>query len=87
MDVFVLVFKQFITTSKTNTFQSGDFYGAPAYFSTAYFVDPSIICEGGRSEAEFNSQGVGDRLLFQSSNGYVEAPLTQVDMEDKTLCR
>jgi len=61
----------------SEAYQSGDFYGAPAYFSTAYFVDPSIICEGGRSEAEFNSQGVGDRLLFQSSNGYVEAPLTQ----------
>ena len=59
-------------------FQSGEYYGSPAFFSTAYFVDPAIVCEGGRSEAEFNSQGVGDRLLFQTADGYYAAPMTKV---------
>ena len=36
-----------------------------AYFTTAYFVDPAIICNGGRTEAEFQSQGLGDRLVVQ----------------------
>jgi hypothetical protein len=41
-----------------------DFFGeSEAYFTTAYFVDPEIICNGGRSEADFNRDGTGDRLL------------------------
>ena len=62
-------------------FQSGEFYGSPAYFTTAYYVNPEIICEGGRSEAEFKSQGLGDRLLFQTSDGYYAAPMTKVNNE------
>jgi hypothetical protein len=36
-----------------------------AYFTTAYFVDPAIICNGGRSEDDFKRDGTGDRLLIQ----------------------
>jgi len=36
-----------------------------AFFTTAYFVDPAIICTGGRSEDDFNRDGTGDRLLIQ----------------------
>merc|ERR1711970_1520254 len=36
-----------------------------AYFTPAYFVDPDIICNGGRSEDEFARDGTGDRLLIQ----------------------
>jgi len=63
--------------SSNPNYQSGEFYGSPAYFTTAYYVDPAIICEGGRSEAEFKSQGLGDRLLFQTANGYYAAPMTK----------
>ena len=37
----------------------------PAYLTTMYFVDPSIICAGGRSQEQFDSQGTGDRLVIQ----------------------
>jgi len=43
-----------------------DFLGDwEAYFATAYFVDPAIICSGGRTAEEFEIQGVGDRLAIQ----------------------
>ena len=46
------------------------------------------MCEGGRSEAEFNSQGVGDRLLFQTADGYYAAPMTKVFLKymNTNLC-
>ena len=34
-------------------FQLGDFFGRAAYFTTAYFVDPNIICEQGRDKKAF----------------------------------
>ena len=37
----------------------------PAYLTTMYFVDPSIICAGGRTQDQFDSQGTGDRLVVQ----------------------
>jgi len=37
----------------------------PVYFTTMYFVDPSLICKGGRSRSEWDSQGTGDRLILQ----------------------
>merc|ERR1712095_171243 len=66
--------------SSNPIYQAGDFYGVPAFFSTAYFVDTAIICNGGRSESDFSSQGVGDRLLFQSGStpeSLIVAPMTQ----------
>merc|ERR1739836_237696 len=32
--------------SSNPIYQAGDFYGVPAFFSTAYFVDTAIICNG-----------------------------------------
>ena len=44
-----------------------DFMGHwEAYFTTAYFVDPEVICNGGRSEADFKRDGTGDRLVIRS---------------------
>jgi len=40
---------------------------------TAYFVDPSIICEGGRSESALTTEGTGTGLWFQ--NGATPADL------------
>jgi len=65
-------------------YQSGDFKGEPAFFTTAYFVDPSLICTAGRSRAQFESQGLGDRLLFQNgptADDHLVAPLTQEEAE------
>ena len=36
-----------------------------AYLTTLYFVDPAIICAGGRTQEMFDSQGTGDRLAIQ----------------------
>lgn len=49
------------------------------YLTTVYFVDPSVICGSGRSQSEFDSEGTGNRLLFQNgptSSDVMTAPLT-----------
>ena len=53
-----------------------------AFFTTAYFVDPDIICNGGRSEADFKRDGTGDRLLIQvgeTPDMLVTIPQSEVD--------
>ena len=47
-----------------------------AYFSTMYFVDPNLICKGGRSRSEWESQGTGDRLILQ----YGKTPSIRIDI-------
>ena len=39
-----------------------------AYLTTMYFVDPNIICAGGRTQEMFDTQGTGDRLIIQVQN-------------------
>ena len=58
--------------------------GEEAYVTTAYFVDPSVICGSGRSQAEFDVEGTGNRLLFQngpSSSDVITAPMTLEDAD------
>jgi len=53
-----------------------------AYLTTVYYVDPQTICNGGRTEAEFNRDGTGDRLVVQvgeSPEFLVEIPQYQED--------
>merc|ERR1719369_2005938 len=52
-------------------------YEEPAWFTTAYFVDPSIICDGGRSQEDWNTWGTGDRLLMKNGATYINIPLTE----------
>ena len=57
-----------------------------AYLTTAYFVDPSVICTG-RTQEEFDMEGTGNRLLFQNgptSADTIKAPLT-VDEADTNV--
>ena len=61
-------------------YQLDMWYDQEAYFATAYFVDPSVICTGGRSSEEFESQGTGDRLMVQmgeTPDSLVNIPLTR----------
>ena len=61
----------------------GDWNGEEAYFITAYFVDTAIICNGGRTEEEFLSEGTGNRLSFQNGPTNMdlqEIPLTKDEM-------
>jgi hypothetical protein len=67
-----------------------NFFGAEAYFATAYFVDMDQICDGGRTEEEFLEQGTGYRLTFQSgphANDLEFIPLTQAAMDDTVSIR
>ena len=50
-----------------------------AFVTTAYFIDPMRICNGGRTQEEFDVEGTGNRLLFQNgptANDVLVAPLT-----------
>ena len=40
--------------------------GVDVYVTTAYFVDPSIICDAGRSQKAFDKEGTGYALFFQN---------------------
>ena len=47
-----------------------------------YFVEPSTICDGGRTESEFTEQGTGYMVALQRSadpTDYDEIPLTTAD--------
>lgn len=57
--------------------------GQTAWFTTAYFVDPLVICNGGRSSSDFESHGTGDRLLIQTgtTDNLVSIPLTQAEAD------
>jgi len=70
--------------STTPVYQAADWFGEPAYFTTAYFVDPEIICNGGRSPSDFATHGTGDRLIFQTGatpDSLVVLPLTQEEAD------
>ncbi|XP_060588621.1 uncharacterized protein LOC132744028 [Ruditapes philippinarum] len=57
-------------------------------YLTAYFVDPSTICNKGRSAAEFREDGTGTGLWLQNGTNpmldLLEVPLTQNEA-DKSL--
>merc|ERR1712047_170796 len=57
--------------------------GQTAWFTTAYFVDPLVICNGGRSPSDWESHGTGDRLLIQTgtTDNLVSIPLTQAEAD------
>jgi len=58
----------------------GTFFGQEALFTTMYFVDTAVICNGGRTEEQWMAQGTGDRLWLQNGptpDVLVDIPLTQ----------
>ena len=61
----------------------GDWNGEEAYFITVYFVDTAIICNGGRTEEEFQNEGTGNRFSWQygpTNMDLQEIPLTKAEM-------
>ena len=67
-------------------YRSDNVLGQDVLLTTAFFVDPEIICDGGRSQAEFEVQGTGSRLLFQNGpkiSDHVRAPLKQTDADSE----
>merc|ERR1712168_1689750 len=47
-------------------YRSDNILGEDAFVTTAYFVDPAIICQGGRSQGDFDMEGTGNRVWFQN---------------------
>ena len=46
--------------------------------TTAYFVEPEVICSTGRTQSEFDVEGTGNCLLFQngpSTHDLIKVPL------------
>ncbi len=47
---------------------------------TAYFVDPGLVCGGGRTPEQFSTQGTGYALYLQSGpsvDNRVSVPITR----------
>jgi len=70
--------------SAQDVYQIDFWYEEVAWFTTAYFVDPAIICAGGRTEEQWNSMGTGDRLLIQngSLDNLINIPLTKAEADE-----
>ena len=45
----------------------------------AYFIDPDLICGEGRTQAEFDAEGTGNKLVFLNGSTLLEAPLNLDD--------
>ena len=73
----------FYDFSQVSYYQEGDFFGNDVYYVTAYFVDPSIICNGGRSQAQFDAEGTGNRIAIQA--GPTPADVEVIPLEEAGL--
>ena len=84
-----VVMKKFSTDnwqSGSKWYRLDNLFGEEAYLSTAYFVDPASICTG-RTQDQFDSEGTGNRLLFQngpSTSDTIAAPL-DLDQADSSV--
>ena len=57
--------------------------GDAVYLATVYFIKPESICSPGRSQEEFEEQGVGNVLWLQKKDGtLLKAPL-EMDAADE----
>ena len=52
--------------------------------TTAYFVNPDVICSTGRSQSEFDVEGTGNTLLFLKEQELIAVPL-DVDSTDGSV--
>ena len=65
--------------STTKMYNEDVINGVEVYVTTAYFVDPNVICDEGRNQKDFDNDGTGVALFFQngpSPDDIVAAPLT-----------
>jgi len=54
-----------VDMTRMAAYQLDTWFDVPAYLTTVYFTDTDIICNGGRSQEQFDSEGTGDRLIVQ----------------------
>jgi len=62
-------------------YRSDNIFGEDAYLTTAYFVNPDVICSTGRTQSEFDVEGTGNTLLFLKEQDLIAVPL-DVDSTD-----
>ena len=76
---------QYFPWTQSKWYRQDRINGKDVFLTTVYFVDPDKICNGGRTQDEFDDEGTGNRLLFQNGpkpSDHVVAPLTQQDADD-----
>ena len=73
---------QYFEFSSNAMYQKGWYLAKEMYFTTAYFVDPAIICTSGRSEDDFESDGTGYTLLFQNGTDSTEHNLIAAPLKE-----
>ena len=54
-----------VDMTRMAAYQLDTWFDVPAYLTTVYFTDTNVICNGGRSQEQFDSEGTGDRLIVQ----------------------
>merc|ERR1719322_118020 len=62
-------------------YQDGDFFGEDAFITTAYFMDPELICNGGRPV----DKTAGDRLWIQvgpTPDNFLKVPMTREEADN-----
>jgi len=81
----IAVDTNFFDITNMPAYTEGTFFDQEAWFTTAYFVDPEVICNGGRTEQQWNEQGTGDRLWVQvgeTPDNFRKIPLTDATAEE-----
>ena len=74
--------------TKVPYYQVDDFFGNDAWYVTVYFVDPAIICNGGRTREEFEAEGTGNRIAVQNGptpDSLEIVPLDQAGVDDEAV--
>merc|ERR1712018_1070784 len=61
--------------SDSTWYRTETIFGEEAYLTTAYFVNPDVICSTGRSQSEFDVEGTGNTLLFLKEQELIAVPL------------
>ena len=65
-------------------YRSDNIFGEDAYLTTAYFVNPDVICSTGRTQSDFDVEGTGNTLLFLKEQDLIAVPL-DVDSTDGSV--
>ena len=63
-------------------YRSDNILGEDAFVTTAYFVDPAIICEGGRSQGDFDMEGTENRVWFQNGATTADVQNTPLTIDE-----
>ncbi|CAB4069777.1 unnamed protein product [Lepeophtheirus salmonis] len=77
----------YVNFHNKSMYQPSTINGKDVFLTTAYFVDPQIICSTGRTRYQYKTQGTGYTLIFQngediSQKNLMEIPLIEENLKD-----